>query len=75
MMKISKSLPLLACGLMFVVSACSSAQDRAYKAQGQVSSERIELVNKYQECVKKATKEGTDKEVCETYLKAAEALK
>jgi hypothetical protein len=60
---------------MLLFSACSSSQDKAYKAQEKVSNERIELVNKYQECVKKATEEGTDKEVCETYLKAADALK
>lgn len=74
-MKINNFLLLLCCGLFLFVSACSSAQDKAYKAQGKVSEERIALVNKYQECIKKATKEGTDKEVCETYLKAADALK
>ncbi len=74
-MKIRNFLVLLCCGLIFLFSACSSSQDKAYKAQGRVSEERIELVNKYQECVKKATEEGTDKEVCETYLKAADALK
>lgn len=74
-MKIRHCLLLFSCGLILFISACSSAQDKAYKAQGQVSKERIALVNKYQECVKKATEEGTDKEVCETYLKAAEALK
>lgn len=74
-MKLSKFLLLVCCGLILFVSACSSSQDKAYKAQGEVSKERIALVNQYQECVKKATEEGTDKEVCETYLKAAEALK
>ena len=74
-MKLSKVLLLLCCGLFLLVSACSSSQDKAYKAQEKVSTERIELVNKYQECVQKATEEGTDKEVCETYLKAADALK
>jgi hypothetical protein len=74
-MKFTKILLLLCCGLFLFISACSSSQDKAYKAQENVSKERIALVNKYQECVTKAEKEGTDKEVCETYLKAAEALK
>ncbi len=74
-MKLTKFLLLLSCGMIFVFSACSSSQDKAYKAQENVSNERVKLVNKYQECVKKATEEGTDKEICETYLKAADALK
>jgi hypothetical protein len=74
-MKFVKFSLLLCCGLALFISACSSSQDKAYKAQENISKERISLVNQYQECVKKATEAGTDKEVCEQYLKAAEALK
>jgi hypothetical protein len=55
--------------------ACSSPQDKAYQAQEKVHKERLELVEKYQECLKKAGDDEEKKEACEQYLKAAEALK
>ncbi len=62
------------CAALFF-SACSSPQDDAYKAQEKLHQERIELVKKYQECIKKAEEEKTDTATCEQYLKASEALK
>jgi hypothetical protein len=56
-------------------TACSSSQDKAYKAQEKVSKERLELVDKYQKCMEKAGEDAAKKESCEQYLKAAEALK
>jgi hypothetical protein len=74
-MKFIKFLLLLGCGMALFISACSSSQDKAYKAQESIHEERLELVKQYQECIKKAEKDGTDKESCEQYLKASEALK
>jgi len=49
--------------------------DKAYKAQEDVHNQRIELVEKYQDCMKNAEKKQSDTSVCDQYLKAAEALK
>ena len=57
------------------IMACQSAQDKAAKSQEEVNRERLELVNKYQECIKKAEKDKEKEAECEQYLKAAEALK
>lgn len=55
--------------------ACQSAQDKAAKSQQAVNEERLELIDKYKKCMKKA-KGDTEKEAsCDQYLKAAEALK
>ena len=56
-------------------NACSSPQDKAYKAQGKVHEERLKLVKQYQECLKDAEEKKTDVSACEQYLKASEALK
>ena len=74
-MKMSKFLLLVCCGLILLFSACSSSQDKAYKSQDKIHKERLKLVEQYQKCNEKSEKEGTDKQVCEQYLKAAEALK
>lgn len=65
-----------------LVSACGSAerdaaraQERAYEAQERVAEERLDLVEKYQDCVEKAGGNPTKAAACESYLKAAEALK
>lgn len=57
------------------IFACSSSQDRAYKAQQKVSEQRLELIDEYQKCVKKAKGNKEKENACEQYLKAAEALK
>ena len=55
--------------------ACSSPQDRAYKAQEKVHNERLKLVDEYKKCLEKAGADNTKIEACDQYLKAAEALK
>ena len=35
------------------IMACQSAQDKAAKSQEEVNRERLELVDKYQECIKR----------------------
>jgi hypothetical protein len=64
------------------LAACSSPQDRAaeaqegaYKAQEQVAKQRLELTEKYQKCVKDAGGDQQKAASCDSYLKAAEALK
>ena len=61
--------------VLLLTLACSSPQDKAYKAQESIHKERLKLVDQYKKCIKKA---GTDKakvEACDQYLRAAEALK
>jgi len=58
-----------------MIFACTSAQDKAYKSQEAVNKERLELINKYKACMKKAEKNKENETECEQYLKAAEALK
>ena len=55
--------------------ACASPQDKAYKAQEKVHKERLELVEKYQKCMKDAGEDEQKKAACDQYLKAADALK
>ena len=69
----------LALGLL---GACASPQDKAAnaqadaaKAQERVANERLELVNKYQKCVKDAGDDQQKAAACDSYLKAADALK
>jgi hypothetical protein len=71
-----KKIFLLTLALAFgIMTACSSSQDRAYKAQEKVHKERLELVEKYNKCMEKAGDDAQKKEACEQYLKSAEALK
>ena len=58
-----------------MIFACTSAQDKAYQSQEAVNKERLQLVNKYKECMKKAEKNKEKEAECEQYLKAADALK
>jgi uncharacterized lipoprotein YajG len=68
--------------LIALLAGCSSPQDKAaqaqessYEAQEKVAKERLNLVNKYQQCVKEAADNQQKAAACESYLKAAEALK
>jgi len=66
--------------LLFTIIAltmlgCASPQDKAANAQAGVHNERLQLVEKYQKCVKAAGSDNVKVEECDHYLKAAEALK
>jgi hypothetical protein len=68
--------------LIALLAGCSSPQDKAaqaqqgsYEAQERVAKERLNLVNKYQQCVKDAGDNQQKAAACESYLKAADALK
>jgi hypothetical protein len=55
--------------------ACSTPQEKAYKAQEKVHKERLKLVEDYKKCLKKAGDDKEKIEACDQYLRAAEALK
>ena len=68
--------------LVGFLGACSSPQERAaeaqedaYKAQENVAKKRLQLVDQYQSCVKDAAGNQQKAAACDSYLKAAEALK
>jgi outer membrane biogenesis lipoprotein LolB len=73
---------LTAAAVMALLAACSSpqkdaakAQEGAFEAQERVAKERLELVEKYQTCVDEAAGDQLKVDACDSYLKAAEALK
>ena len=55
--------------------SCTSAQDRAAKSQEEINKQRLELVGKYKDCMKKAEGDKAKEVECDQYLKAADALK
>ena len=64
------------------LAACSTpekdaarAQKRSYEAQEDVARQRLDLVVKYQDCVKNAAGDALMVEACDSYLRSAEALK
>lgn len=63
----------------FLIISCSSsaerAQKRSYEAEENVAKERLKLVDEYKECVEDAGDNETKIEACDSYLKAAEALR
>ena len=78
-----KALKLAGIALMIgLLAACSTpeekaaqAQEGSYKAQENVANRRLELIDKYQSCVKDAAGNKQKAEACDSYLRAAEALK
>jgi len=65
-----------------MLTACSTPQEKAYKAQEKSHSaqekiykERLKLVDEYKKCLEKAGDDKTKVEACDQYLRAAEALK
>jgi hypothetical protein len=71
-----KSITVVVLTLVFGFAlACSSPQDKAYKAQERVHKERLKLVDDYKKCLKKAGDDKQKIEACDQYLRAAESLK
>lgn len=76
-------------GLVALFSGCSSsdrqadraqerafeAQERAFEAQEGVAQQRLNLVEKYQKCVGSSGGDPMKAAACESYLKAADALR
>ena len=68
--------------LIGILTACSSPQERAAKAQAgaskaqeDVAKRRLQLVDQYQSCIKDAAGNQQKAAACDSLLKAAEALK
>ncbi len=57
------------------ILACASPKEKANKSQEAVNRERLELIDQYKSCMKKAGQDKEKQAGCEQYLKAAEALK
>ena len=79
-MRLHKTLICLTC--LGLLAACSTpeedaakAQKRSYDAIGAVAEERLKLVDEYRECVKASGGDEIKVEACDSYLRAAEALK
>ena len=67
---------------IMLVAACATPEERAANAQAdaakareKIAKERLSLVAKYQKCVKDAGADQQKAAACESYLKAADALK
>ncbi len=74
-----------------LMAGCSSSQDKSAKADAEMTSKRMQLADKYQDCTKKATayeeavKAGTGNDMapadqiqmsqCDEIMKMLEALK
>ena len=81
--KIMRHARIICCAMVIgFLAACSNPHKEAAKAQKQtheaheeVARERLELVDKYQACVADASGNVEKIEACDSYLRAAEALK
>ena len=56
-------------------SSVERAQKGSYEAQENVANERLRLIDEYRQCVEEAGEDQQKVEACDSYLKAAEALK
>lgn len=72
---------LVALAILFLVSGCGSAKRKANKSQAkvnvtieEVNEKRLEMIEEYEKCIKKAGNDAAAAERCDSYLKAAEAL-
>jgi uncharacterized lipoprotein YajG len=58
-----------------MLAGCSSPQDKAAAAQEKIAKQRLDLVAKYQTCVTNAAGDQQKAAACDSYLKAADALR
>lgn len=72
---------VLAFLILFLVSGCGGAKRKANKSQAKVNEtieeineKRLDMIEEYEKCIKKAGSDATAAEQCDSYLKAAEAL-
>jgi len=61
--------------LVVLMGACQAPERRAYRAETRVQEERLKLVDEYKKCLNQAGEDNEKVEACDSYLKAAEALK
>ncbi|MEJ2085302.1 MAG: hypothetical protein P8Y44_06440 [Acidobacteriota bacterium] len=74
-MRIPRWATLAVAAVILLGCGSSGAQKRAYKSQSKVHQERLNLVDEYKKCLDKAGDDKVKIEACDSYLKAAEALK
>lgn len=60
---------------LLLLGACTSAEDRAARADENISNQRMELIEKHQDCVEEADGDQAKINACDTYLEEADALK
>ncbi len=66
---------LAACSGPTPEERAARAKERSFNAQESIARERLNLVDQYRECVIDAEEDIVKIEACDTYLRAAEALK
>lgn len=67
------AISLLACGSSERQS--NRAQADASDTQAEVNNERLKLIEEYKKCIADAGDDSAKAETCESFLKAADALK
>ncbi len=72
-MRVKQCICVLA--IVALVTGCGSAQRKVNKSETEINKERLSLIEDYNKCIKKAGKNEAKAEACDTYRKAAEALK
>ena len=79
-MKTMKALIIVS--ILVIVVACGGSSRRSDRAattsadpQSKIAQERLNLIEDYKKCVEKAGEDRDKIEACDSYLKAAEALK
>ena len=72
-MKVKQCVCVLAITLL--IAGCGNAERKANKSVAKVNSERLSLIKDYEKCIKKAGEDEVKSEACDTYLKAADALR
>jgi hypothetical protein len=66
---------ILFIGFLLVVNlSCAGSETKKNRAEEAVHKERLNLIEDYKKCMKKAGDDQAEVEACDKYLKAAEAL-
>lgn len=55
------------------LAACSSPETKAHKSQVEINDRKMDIVDRYEACIKKA-ETAEEQATCEQQLKAAEGL-
>ena len=72
-MKITRCVCVFA--IILMIAGCGSAERKANKSIAKVNDERLSLIEDYEKCIKKAGEDEAKSEACDSYLKAADALR
>ncbi|MDX1430983.1 MAG: hypothetical protein R3286_00920 [Gammaproteobacteria bacterium] len=61
--------------VLVATAGCTSAEERAARADAQIKEERLNTLAEYKECVRDADGKSDKLRTCDALLKAVEALK